>query len=303
MSSLIIVDAGEALFLSRIVGLAYTLHLYTNDVTAGLTPDEIDELVVGDFTEATFPGYAAAALGTGDWTVTEGNPSSAVNLPKSFVRSSTGTPETIRGYYITVDAFAGALVGFEALDGPIVVENINDEVIVPAAITLDDTEANVLPTGSILAYGADAAAGAPNGWLLCDGSAVSRTTYAELFAVIGLAYGIGDGATTFNLPDMRQRFPLGQAASGTGVNVGDTGGAIDHVHPLDSASSAALVRASSATETLRSSLKTIPSWTPNASLGSLTAIADASITQGTELTGDTDTANPPFLTVGYIIKA
>ena len=49
---------------------------------------------------------------------------------------------------------------------------------------------------------------APTGWLLCDGSAVSRTTYADLFAVIGQTYGAGDG-TTFNLPDFRGRVPAG----------------------------------------------------------------------------------------------
>lgn len=56
----------------------------------------------------------------------------------------------------------------------------------------------------------------PNGWLLCDGSAVSRTTYATLYAVIGTTYGTGDGSTTFNLPDLRGRAPIG-AGSGTGL--------------------------------------------------------------------------------------
>jgi microcystin-dependent protein len=50
---------------------------------------------------------------------------------------------------------------------------------------------------------------APAGWLLCYGQAVSRTTYALLFAVIGIAYGSGDGATTFNLPDLRGRASIG----------------------------------------------------------------------------------------------
>lgn len=50
---------------------------------------------------------------------------------------------------------------------------------------------------------------APTGWLLCDGSAVSRTTYADLFSVIGTTYGNGDGLTTFNLPDLRGRTPIG----------------------------------------------------------------------------------------------
>ena len=54
---------------------------------------------------------------------------------------------------------------------------------------------------------------APAGWLLCDGAAVSRTTYANLFAVIGTAYGAGDGSTTFNLPDMRDRMAVGAGSS------------------------------------------------------------------------------------------
>ena len=83
------------------------------------------------------------------------------------------------------------------------------------------------PAGAILAYGG---ATAPTGWLLCQGQAVSRSTYAHLFSVLGTTFGVGDGSTTFNLPDLRQRFPLGKAASGTGSTLGATGGAIDHTH-------------------------------------------------------------------------
>jgi microcystin-dependent protein len=54
-----------------------------------------------------------------------------------------------------------------------------------------------------------AGSAAPGGWLLCNGSAVSRTTYAGLFAVIGTSYGAGDGSTTFNMPDLRGRVVAG----------------------------------------------------------------------------------------------
>lgn len=54
----------------------------------------------------------------------------------------------------------------------------------------------------------------PGGWLECDGSAVSRTTYAALFAAIGTTWGVGDGSSTFNLPDLRGRTPIG---AGTGT--------------------------------------------------------------------------------------
>lgn len=67
-----------------------------------------------------------------------------------------------------------------------------------------------LPAGSLTAY---AGSSAPTGWLLCDGAAVSRTTYADLFAAIGTTFGTGDGSTTFNLPDLRGRAPIG---AGTG---------------------------------------------------------------------------------------
>lgn len=65
----------------------------------------------------------------------------------------------------------------------------------------------VMPTGAMIL---NTVAAVPTGWLLCDGTAVSRTTYADLFAVLGTAYGPGDGATTFNLPDTRGRTAIGK---------------------------------------------------------------------------------------------
>lgn len=68
------------------------------------------------------------------------------------------------------------------------------------------TEAAIAPTGAVLPY---AGTTAPANWLLCDGAAVSRATYADLFALIGTTFGAGDGSSTFNLPDMRGRHPVG----------------------------------------------------------------------------------------------
>lgn len=66
--------------------------------------------------------------------------------------------------------------------------------------------------GSVTWY---AGAGTPENYLLCDGSAVSRTNYADLFAVIGTTYGAGDGSTTFALPNLVGRFVEGAATAGT----------------------------------------------------------------------------------------
>jgi len=60
-----------------------------------------------------------------------------------------------------------------------------------------------LPPGALQLFAMQTA---PSGWLICDGSAVSRVTYANLFAAIGTLYGVGDGSTTFNVPDARGRF-------------------------------------------------------------------------------------------------
>lgn len=64
-------------------------------------------------------------------------------------------------------------------------------------------------TGMLMAYGGEQDASMPDGWLLADGLAVSRTTYATLFALIGTTYGAGNGTTTFNLPDLRGRILVG----------------------------------------------------------------------------------------------
>jgi len=83
-----------------------------------------------------------------------------------------------------------------------------------------------VPSGSVTAF---AGATAPSGWLMCNGSAVSRTTYADLFAVIGTTYGVGDNSTTFNLPNLSGRVPVGFDVGQSEFDfVGKTGGAKTH---------------------------------------------------------------------------
>jgi microcystin-dependent protein len=102
------------------------------------------------------------------------------------------------------------------------------------------------PVGSIVPYGGSEAS-TPAGWLFCGGQAVSRSTYADLFAVVSTTYGAGDGSTTFNVPDLRGRVLAGKDNMGgtaanrltsgvsgvTGTTLGAAGGdqrIQDHTH-------------------------------------------------------------------------
>ncbi len=83
------------------------------------------------------------------------------------------------------------------------------------------------PIGVVEAY---AGSTAPIGYLLCDGSAVSRTTYSSLFSVIGTTYGSGDGSTTFNLPNIKGKVIVMQDTSQTEFDtLGETGGEKTHI--------------------------------------------------------------------------
>lgn len=88
-----------------------------------------------------------------------------------------------------------------------------------------------LHPGIVQAY---AGTTAPSGWLLCDGSTVSRADYPDLFETIGTTFGAGDGSTTFALPDMRGRVPVGQDAGQTEFDMmGEKGGAKTHTLTVD----------------------------------------------------------------------
>ena len=79
---------------------------------------------------------------------------------------------------------------------------------------------NPTPAGTIISWSANTA---PTGYLLCDGSAINRTTYASLYAVIGTTYGVGNGSTTFNIPDLRGLFIRGFGTNSNGVASGTFG--------------------------------------------------------------------------------
>jgi len=82
------------------------------------------------------------------------------------------------------------------------------------------------PIGTVLSY---AGTTVPANYMIADGSEISRTSFSELFNIIGTTYGAGDGSTTFNLPDLSDKFVLGTF---TGVTPGNTGGEPSHKHGI-----------------------------------------------------------------------
>lgn len=110
---------------------------------------------------------------------------------------------------------------------------INDNAIVWRTLASD-----IIPTGTVHVF---AGTSAPStAWLICDGSAVSRSTYSSLFALIGTTHGAGDGSTTFNLPNLKGKTVFGLDGSQTEFNaMGKTGGSKDimqHTHWISGAS-------------------------------------------------------------------
>lgn len=100
--------------------------------------------------------------------------------------------------------------------------------------SLDDIDATIFsekaafPVGCVMHF---LGGTAPAKWLFLDGAAVSRTTYADLFALLGTTYGVGDGSTTFNLPNAQRRVFVGAGGTGTGTlanTVGSVGGSETH---------------------------------------------------------------------------
>lgn len=178
--------------------------------------DGIDNVVksISDIANAALPKNGSAAM-TGTLTaptVTSTGAVNGVNGVFSGTLSVTGTA-----------TFSSTL---SASTAPTVGAHLTNKTYVDAQIASNSSAAQsnaiglAAPPSAIMAFARNTA---PSGWLACDGSAVSRTTYAALFAAIGVTFGAGDGTSTFNLPDLRGYFVRGQGTNGDGTASGAFG--------------------------------------------------------------------------------
>jgi len=155
----------------------------------------------------------------------------------------TGTTISSNWANTTLSDISTALTGSVASDGqtPVtgnlqmggnLITGLGTGVSSTDAVTLAQLNAvNSVVTGTIQMW---PTVTAPTGYLLCGGTAVSRSTYAALFAVIGTTFGVGDGSTTFNLPNYSDRFPIGAGTIGALAATGGTKDAVvvSHNHAI-----------------------------------------------------------------------
>ena len=231
----------------------------------------LDQLRIHDGSTAggiKLPGFgldfgAAGNTNPASSTASFGTPANA-----AIRTSSTGVANVIIGDASLTSGFNFDLRG-----------TANTGALTASSVT-DSAGGGLAPPGSILPYGGGTA---PTGYLLCDDSAVSRTTYAALFAILSTTYGTGNGSTTFNVPDLRDRLPLGKGTNNSSLG-GETTGA----------SASAVVATASGSAALTLTNGTFATSAKDSS----TATALTNVTAG----GHTHNLTLPVQVFNYIIK-
>lgn len=166
------------------------------------------------------------------------------------------------------------------------------------AITAKQARANleVEPIGTIFAFAGN---NIPTGYLPCNGGAISRTTYADLFAVIGTTYGSGDGSTTFNLPNLTDKFIQGSDTAGTVKSAGlpNVTGQISNVQFYNGNSTDVVVNGP-----FYYNYNSVGGGhTGTSSQGNNIAVG-FNLSKANSIYGNSATVQPPALTMRYIIK-
>lgn len=210
---------------------------------------------------------------------------------------------TIGEFYYVSDVTAGALTTTEptTYSNPLVyVESADYLHVLPFRASAGSGFGSV-PIGAVFPF---AGAVVPGGYLLADGSAVSRTTYSDLFNLIGTTFGSGDGSTTFNLPNLKGKVPVGVNASETEFDtLGEIGGAKTHTlldaeipkhrHPFNGAGS-----------NLYNETQSVGTGANSRNLVMLTSTAFQNGVVGDQATGDGAHNNlQPYIALHYVIKA
>ncbi|MEK9954208.1 MAG: phage tail protein [Pelagibacteraceae bacterium] len=263
------------------VGIPPTNGSVTNTMlaTTSITADRIKNgnvlLSKVDFTTGTGDGASGAAA-TLKLSSAAGNDTSL----------GFGTRNAANVALVWIDSATGHTAGLNLYDQTNAYAPMASNLALQSAIQGGTTApVPIVPAGSVIAWSGSSA---PSGWVLCDGTAISRTTYAALFAIAGTSYGIGDGSTTFNVPDLRDRLPLGKGTNNS--TLGTQTGSMDASSVITTSSSGSgglTLTTASRNDTLGSGTKDVTQ---------ITLVTDVS------QAAHTHTVTVPTSVVNYIIK-
>lgn len=220
-----------------------TLKVYKNGIRLKAGGADFTETSTG-FTMVTAPATGTVLLcdyrvgGVSDYNVGS-NSFVSDETPTGLINSSNTTYSAFRGYVAnSLEVYINGLKQIRGVDYTEATPSTGAFTITAAPFTGDNLRINyqynlnpssnadtvdgyhaddLMPVASLMCYASDTLPSA--NWLLCYGQAISRATYALLFSRLGIVYGVGDGSTTFNVPDMRGRVPAGQDdMGGTSAN-------------------------------------------------------------------------------------
>ena len=274
------------------------------DITIGAVSGAVVSIPNGVTAQVYCDGtnfYSAQTGSAGNFNVN--GTLTATGLTDTGNMSVTGTLGVTGATSLTTGSISGIMTAPTATAGT------NTTQIATTAFAI----ASGTPTGSLLMWPTSSA---PTGYLLCNGTAVSRTTYATLFALIGTTFGAGDTTTTFNIPNYTNRMPYG-------TTIGATGGSADavvvsHTHTGTTATAALTGVATGVSETWNAggvatgifskqtgySTPGTPTSIDSSDAGQLSIDASHNHTFTTDSTGVSGTnANlPPYLGINFIIK-
>lgn len=262
------------------VGIPPTNSSVTNTMItlATITADRIKDgnvlLSKVDFTSATGDGGVGAAA--------------TLKLSSEADKdASIGfmTRHTSNVALVGIHGSAGVTAGINLLDQSSAYAPMASNLALQSAIQGGTTApVPIVPAGSIIAWSGSSA---PSGYLLCDGTAVSRTTYAALFAIAGTGYGVGNGSSTFNVPDLRDRVPLGKGTNNSTLGTQTGSMSASSVVTTAADGDGDLTLSTTASDALGSGTKDVTQ------LALVTGVTQASHTHSTTI---------PTSVVNYIIK-
>jgi len=224
---------------------------------------------------------------------------------------------TVAAGDVSIKPASDSTTTFEVVDTSdvsiLAVDTTNSRVVCPTNLYIGG--ADICPLGAMTLF---AGATAPTGWLICDGSAISRSTYADLFAIVSTTYGAGDTTTTFNIPDLRDKFAIGKSGSKA---LGSTGGSTtiaevnlpSHVHSLSTtvslhAHTSKAVTAAGVGTTAGTCFLVTGSTVAKRVDRTITDLEqtsddNASLTGDTAAVGSGTAYNQPYQALNYIIRA